>query len=156
MNPTNHPTQQTDLDLTDTFARTLARTTAHLLHTASPIWYFNLLLFVINLGLNLGLKLWVGRQSGWAYAPFAEVLLMVITLFFLIRIRFDARLLKDIAQGDLALNHLDSALTQLKLRPAAALSRSMSERCLACMRLFYIFCGLTAVHVLMLLAQFFI
>ena len=143
MNPTHPPpSQNTDADAD------LARTTAHLLHTSRYIWHFNLMVCVISL--------WLSSQSPVVYWAVLEVLLTVLILFFLVRIQFDERLLAEIAQGRLTLNHLDNALIQLKLRPTSTVMRSMHARCLVCMRLFYIFCGLTAVHALMPLTPLFI
>lgn len=127
----------------------LARVTAHLLHTTQYGWHFNLVVFMTNA--------WCGLMYAKSLSLILLALfLLLIILYYSFRIQLDAQILKDMSNEKISLSGLDDALAQLKLRKKSSISRTMQQRCQACMRLFKIFWLLSFVHLCISLSQMFI
>ena len=134
-------TQHTDSDL--------ARVVSQVLRTTQYGWHFNLVLFMTNA--------WWGLIHAKSLPlTLSALFLLIIILYDLLRIQLDAQILKDASNEKISLSGLDNALAQLKLREKSTISRTMSQRCQACMRLFKIFWLLTIIHSCVALSQIFI
>ena len=138
--------------MSDTAAHTdhdLARVTAHLLRTTRYGWHFNWLLFMSNAWWGLG------HAQSLTFILLSLLLLLII-LYYLLRIQLDADILNDVGSEKISLLGLDKALAQLNLRKQPSMTRTLLQRCQACMDLLKIFWLLTLLHVCITLSHIFI
>jgi hypothetical protein len=118
-------------------AATLAHTAVSMLTLGSGV---ALVTAVLTLAAFIALGLAWQWQPGWL----ASVLLGMVGAYYAFQVRFDAKLLADLAARldagvaeAVALSHLDAALADLRLRSARAAARPLAERARGALRLLY-------------------